>query len=250
MASPSALEAAVVITSIAPAAERGKKRGRQAGLKLGPTPRWSAGEEEQLTACVVEAGGKKPDWTNVAELLGTGRTAASVEQHHYYMMRKSKQGKPPVAVAAAKSKTPLATLAKQNTLESPRVKTVIQKPVTPTAVREQPAVVPVRVTHSPSPDGGFIKAEVVDYNFDEAENEMQRLRTCAEEGRCYECFRRHHDQAIPYWIPNPTDEGEIIHNVHFCFDCYDSVRNERRRDLGTSHDSDDQYEDHEILSPD
>jgi len=72
------------------------KRGRKAGSKVTCAP-WLASEDEQLVE-IVEA--KRADgfvklkdiWPEIATLLGTGRTVASVEQHWYYIHRVTKGG--------------------------------------------------------------------------------------------------------------------------------------------------------------
>ena len=68
---------------------------------------------------------------------------------------------------------------------------------------------------------------------------MRRLEKCDEEGRCFECMRKHRGNSLPYWIRHPADEMQEIQDVEFCYDCYDRVRNARRRELGMSHFSDD-----------
>merc|ERR1711935_939450 len=90
--------------------------------------------------------------------------------------------------------------------------------------------------------------QVSDDEFDDEEEEyvdedvaevMRRLEKCDEEGRCFECMRKHRGNSLPYWIRHPADEMQEIQDVEFCYDCYDRVRNARRRELGMSHFSDD-----------
>ena len=74
---------------------------------------------------------------------------------------------------------------------------------------------------------------------DDERHVFEWLDKCDAQGRCFECGDKHHGDALEYWIPHPQDEGDSIHGVLFCYRCYDSVRNDRRRDLGMSHYSDD-----------
>ena len=56
--------------------------------KAGSRPRWFADEEQKLAQLAAQHGFKKKDWGDKAVTLGTGRTAASVEQHWRIMVRK------------------------------------------------------------------------------------------------------------------------------------------------------------------
>lgn len=56
--------------------------------KAGTKRRWAADEERKLSQLAAQHGFKKKDWGDKAIALGTGRTAASVEQHWSTMVRK------------------------------------------------------------------------------------------------------------------------------------------------------------------
>ena len=89
---------------------------------------------------------------------------------------------------------------------------------------------------------GCVEASQQDEFGEDAEG-MKWLDKCDREERCFECGVKHRGNAEEYWIPHPQDESDQIQGVLFCYDCYDSVRNARRRDLGMSHYSSDEDSD-------
>ena len=67
----------VAIEDVTAAPEQGPpKKKRASGV---PVPRWTPEEEEQLREAVRELGEKA--WPQVAERLGTGRSATGIDQH-------------------------------------------------------------------------------------------------------------------------------------------------------------------------
>ena len=233
-----------------------KKRGRKTGTKMGATPRWSAEEEAQLHDIILNAPAsvaKTALFERAADLLGTGRTAASVEQHFYYLKRKGggKSGSKENATvnkAKAKAGRPPAKKAKRSAAAT------VNKQLSPiNANLPPPSIVmgkaPIYEDPEPeeyddsvySDDGEDQSSDEENYkevkplvqvDSEEGKEEMERLKLCDREGRCFGCLDLLGESGVPFWIQHPQDEGEVITDVLFCEECYDERSADERRQSG------------------